>query len=229
MRVQYLCIIAGTLFGVITAGCSSEKAAPLRRQDKLSRPSRDLLLTTKAEPGSTFEIGVYVVKKGDTLHQIAANFQNDVRGLQALNPDLMTTHIRVGQQIRVSEQINRDANFSVQSSEPEHTWLQSSSQEVVLGFCDKNGNGGFPALFIVTGPDGPDGRVHIAPPEITDQKRKTGPENYASAYVTFPSDFNTDWREGRYYWQGIVESNCVAYGAFEYHCVSNSYIVTIGP
>ena len=228
-RLGGLYIFAATLFAVFVAGCNSDQVGPRHRQDQSSHSSGDLLLTTNAKPGSTFELGIYVVKPGDTLVNIAAHFQTTVRGLQALNPEIKTTHISVGQQIRVSEQINRDANFSVQPPEPEHTWLQSSSHEVVLSFCDKNGNGGFPALFIVTGPDGPDGRVHIASPEITDQKRKTDQENYATAIVSFPSDFHTDWRKGWYYWQGIVESNCVAYGAFEYNRVSNSYIVTFAP
>lgn len=61
------------------------------------------LLTTNAVPGSTFEIGVYVVQCGDTLVAIAAHFQTTTERLQVLNPNMTTTHISVGQQIRVYE------------------------------------------------------------------------------------------------------------------------------
>ena len=115
---------------------------------------------------------------------------------------------------------------SVSPIAEQHTWLQSSSHEVVLGLCDKNGDGDFPALFIVTGPDG---RVHKVLPEFTDDKRKTSQENHAAAYVSFPSDFKTDWLVGRYTWKCFVESNCAASGAFEYQYGSNSWIVTIKP
>jgi LysM domain len=69
----------------------------------VGRAGAAFLFSTNAEPGSTFEIGVYVVKTGDTLVRIAAHFQTTVEGLQALNPDMKTPHISVGQQIRVYE------------------------------------------------------------------------------------------------------------------------------
>ena len=69
--------------------------------------------------------------------------------------------------------------------------------------------------------------VVLAASEITDQRRKSGQESYAAAYVYFPADFKTWWQEGDYSWQCRVESNCVASGAFEYHCRSNACVMII--
>jgi LysM repeat protein len=103
MRIQDLYVIIATLLGASIAGCASDEAVPLQKQKQVGSTGEAFLFTTNAEPGSTLEIGVYVVKTGDTLVKIAAHFQTTVRGLQALNPDMKTTHISVGQQIRVYE------------------------------------------------------------------------------------------------------------------------------
>jgi uncharacterized protein YcfL len=102
MRIQDFNFIAATLMLVLVVGCVSHKPSPIYNQNQTIYPGQDLLSTTNAEPGSTFEIGVYIVKKGDTLSHIAATFQVTVRDLQVLNSDL-TPFIKVGQKIRIYE------------------------------------------------------------------------------------------------------------------------------
>lgn len=179
-----------------------------------------------------------MVQSGDTLVKIARRYGVPVKAIMATN-DLPNTRIRVGQLLNippVSEPVAAPVATSLTNRPPpvpplpdepgSHTWLQSADHQVEIGVCDKNGNGDFPASFIVTGPDG---AVYQAPPEVTDQKRKSGVENDAMAYVTFPSDFRAWWQEGRYSWQCFVETNCVATGVFEYHYTTNGHAVIVSP
>src|ERR1051326_5471592 len=88
------------------------------------------------------------------------------------------------------------------------TWQQSESISVELGVRDKNNElGSFMSLFTVTDPDGSE---HSARARV---------RNGDFSYVTFPSDFDTYEKEGRYSWKCMVASNAVAEGAFEYHLV----------
>jgi hypothetical protein len=64
-------------------------------------------LTKEAQGGATYEIGVYVVKLGDTLSRIAKCHDVTVKDLRILNPELTSDRILVGQQIRVYEKPNR--------------------------------------------------------------------------------------------------------------------------
>ena len=176
---------------------------------------------------------IYVVKSGDTLWRIAK--QHGVNPLALMQTNNLTSkRIFVSQKL-ILPPLGVPGTFPPGPPEPpgppdtmsqrdEHTWLQSASQEVVLGLCDKNGNGDFSPLFVVTDPDG---QEHAAPPDITDRKRKSGQENYAAGYVSFPSDFKTYWITGRYAWKCFVQSNCVAAGAFEYFCGTNGWSVII--
>jgi spore germination protein YaaH len=102
MRIQNFNFIAVALVLGFVVGCVSPKPSPVDNQNQTIYPSQDLLLATNAEPGSTFEIEVYIVKKGDTLSHIAATFQVTVRDLQTLNSGL-TPFMQVGQKIRIYE------------------------------------------------------------------------------------------------------------------------------
>jgi LysM repeat protein len=87
---------------VFVVGCVSHKPSPIYNQNQTFNPGQDLLSATNAEPGSTYEIEFYIVKKGDTLSHIAATFQVTVRDLLALNSGL-TPFMQVGQKIRIYE------------------------------------------------------------------------------------------------------------------------------
>src|SRR5215510_9120913 len=71
-------------------------------------PSRDpgVALSSSAllDPGSTYDLTIYVIKTGDTLNDIGRQFGLTLAELRRLNPQLGTTPIRVGQAIRVRQQ-----------------------------------------------------------------------------------------------------------------------------
>lgn len=52
-------------------------------------------------PGTLTETGEYVVQQGDNFGKIAAKFGVSVSDIQAANPDVQPTKMRVGQKIRV--------------------------------------------------------------------------------------------------------------------------------
>ncbi len=84
------------VFGsVLLAGCSSEK----RRVDH----GDSLLSTPETQPGSTYDLEIYVVARGDTLAKISKQFQTPIVELLALNPGLQPTRLKVGQNLRVYE------------------------------------------------------------------------------------------------------------------------------
>jgi LysM repeat protein len=59
---------------------------------------------TNSPPGLAAEEGVYGVASGDTVVKIAHRFGISVADLQAMNPGLVATRLKVGQQLRVSKQ-----------------------------------------------------------------------------------------------------------------------------
>ncbi len=75
----------------------------LRRQTKNNRNGAYLLSITNAEPGSTFELGVYVIAHGDSLVKIARQFHVSVRDIKAMNPDMDPTRLVIGQRVKVYE------------------------------------------------------------------------------------------------------------------------------
>ena len=62
-----------------------------------------MLSVTNAEPGQTYELGVYVIAKGDTIAKIARDFQISIRDFMAINPGLDPLRLLVGQKVRVYE------------------------------------------------------------------------------------------------------------------------------
>lgn len=190
----------------------------------------------QTQPAPATSPQIYEVQSGDSLAKIARHYGVTVKAIMAAN-DLPDTKIKIGQRLAIPSVsatviapaapvwTNHPPDVPPPADTPEpHVWLQSATHQVEIGVCDKYGSGDFPARFVVTGPDG---AVYKAPPEVTDQKRQSGQESYAMAYVHFPSDFRARWQEGRYSWQCFVETNCVASGAFEYCCRSNACVVII--
>jgi LysM repeat protein len=67
----------------------------------------NLLTDASAQPGSTYELGVYVVARGDTVAKICKQFQIPVRDFRTINPELGVTHLEVGQKVRVYERLKQ--------------------------------------------------------------------------------------------------------------------------
>jgi LysM repeat protein len=88
---------------LIAAGCAADRDTRLQEQTQNIRYGAFLLSATNAEPGQVYELGVYVVAKGDTVARIAQNFQLPVRDFMAINPGLDPTRILIGQKVRVYE------------------------------------------------------------------------------------------------------------------------------
>ena len=51
--------------------------------------------------GSTYELGIYVITRGDTLAKIAKQFHISLGKLESINPGLKPNRLRVGQIIMV--------------------------------------------------------------------------------------------------------------------------------
>jgi LysM repeat protein len=100
MHIQHWQFMVATVLVAFLAGCVSHHTAPFQKQ--INRPAQGLLSTTNGVPGSIFELEVYIVKAGDTLHNIAETFQVSIPNLKILNPGL-TPILQVGQQIRIFE------------------------------------------------------------------------------------------------------------------------------
>jgi hypothetical protein len=95
-------------------------------------------------------------------------------------------------------------------------WQFSEDMSVELGIRDKsNALGSFTALFVVTDPEGIKHYAHA----------RTRDGDFS--YVTFPADFDTYQKGGRYSWKCMVASNAVAEGTFEYHLVVGDRYVRI--
>jgi len=61
------------------------------------------LVIAEAQPGETYEIGIYIVKQGDTLVAICHRMDMTVTDLLKLNPEIKGGLINVGQPIRLYE------------------------------------------------------------------------------------------------------------------------------
>lgn len=103
IRVQHLIIFAPALLALLAAGCASDRDAQLKDQTQSIRRGAFLLSVTNAEPGSTYEAGVYVIARGDTLAKIAQKFHVSIQDLRAVNPGLDPTRLVVGQKVRIYE------------------------------------------------------------------------------------------------------------------------------
>jgi len=97
-HMRYITFIIA-LSSVLFVGCTTEQAR-IRRGEYL-------LSAADAQPGSTYELGVYVVAKGDTVFSMCKRFQIPIREFEAINPGLEVTHLLVGQKVRIYERIKQ--------------------------------------------------------------------------------------------------------------------------
>lgn len=87
------------LSSVLLTGCASHQARIHRGEYSLS--------AADTQPGSTYELGVYVVTKGDSVASICKRFQISIREFMTINPGLDVTHLLVGQKVRVYENLKQ--------------------------------------------------------------------------------------------------------------------------
>jgi LysM repeat protein len=82
---------------ILLVGCASDQP--------FTNESEHLLSDSNAKPGSSYEIGVYVVAAGDTVVKICQKFQISLKEYLALNPETGLRHLKVGQTVRVYERV----------------------------------------------------------------------------------------------------------------------------
>ena len=89
------------------------------------------------------------------------------------------------------------------SASAEPTWQSSTSTTVQLGVRDKYGSiGKYTATFIVTDPDKKEFTTSITV------------KNDDFGYVTFPSDFKTYMKTGKFTWKCVVGGKAIFNGEF---------------
>ncbi len=105
MRIRHSPNQASLLLAIlIGSGCAThhdaEQASRIRRGDLL-------LSVTESRPGSTYEVGVYVIAKGDNVYKICKKFQVLLQDFMAINPGLDPPRLLVGQKVRVYERMRQ--------------------------------------------------------------------------------------------------------------------------
>jgi hypothetical protein len=100
--IAFIIVLSSALLG----GCASDRA-------QISH-GEYLLSIEDAKPGSTYEVGVYVIAKGDTIAKICKRFQITLREFHAINPEIQANgpYIKVGQKVRVFEKIKQEGLIS---------------------------------------------------------------------------------------------------------------------
>jgi hypothetical protein len=88
---------------LLFAGCVTDRGPERNREVRGESADVRLLATTNALPGERYEVGVYLVKAGDTVTHIANRVGISPAELRRLNPEMKTSRLRIGQMIRVYE------------------------------------------------------------------------------------------------------------------------------
>ena len=88
MRYSVVILLASLLL----VGCAST-------QRGASVSPRDI------QPGSTYEVEIYVLASGDTIARICRKFQIRVPDFEALNPDFDPSQAAVGQSVKIYQRL----------------------------------------------------------------------------------------------------------------------------
>ena len=91
------------LSAAIIAGCTTQ-CENQGEHPTLSHAPR-LLSAANPELGAVYELGVYVIAKGDTVALVCRRFQIPVGDFMTMNPDLNRTRLLIGQQVRIRETV----------------------------------------------------------------------------------------------------------------------------
>ncbi len=103
MHIRSSWILVPALLAAALAGCAHDRDALIQPQTNSTRRGALLLSATNAVPGSTYDLGVYVITRGDTVIRIAQRFHLSVADFMAINPELEPTRLVIGQTVRVYE------------------------------------------------------------------------------------------------------------------------------
>ena len=103
MKIRCIFLLIPALLALLITGCVTNHDTQTQQQTQNFQRGEVILSVTNAEPGSTYDVGVYVVKVGDTAAMIAARHQMSLQELKAINLDLDPRRIFVGKQIRIYE------------------------------------------------------------------------------------------------------------------------------
>jgi lipoprotein NlpD len=100
-------IVAAVVAACVVAGCATRRPAPIENRITERTPSPVAVAPATAAPPAATSVGpapvaTYVVKRGDTLHQIALDTGLDYRELAAWNNIENVNVIRVGQVLRLA-------------------------------------------------------------------------------------------------------------------------------
>ncbi len=95
MRLLQLSVLVAFIFVLFASGCAT------------AQREGTLLSGDNAPVGSVYELGVYVVSKGDTVGKICVQFQISIRDFEAINPELNPLRLRIGQTVRIYEKLKQ--------------------------------------------------------------------------------------------------------------------------
>jgi LysM repeat protein len=103
-------ILTGFTFVLLATGCATQSpttlsfypADPSERRQFLARS-----IPADASRGSTYEVRVYIVTRGDTMAKISEQFRLTSDQLTALNPGMNWLRLKIGQRVVVYEQTNQ--------------------------------------------------------------------------------------------------------------------------
>ena len=103
MQFRHVLFTFSPFLLLMIVGCATDRDAQIQQQTQGIRRGAFLLSATNAEPGSTYDLGIYVVTRGDTVGKIARQFQISFRDFLAINPGFDSTRLRIGQSVRIYE------------------------------------------------------------------------------------------------------------------------------
>ncbi|MEO6035098.1 MAG: LysM domain-containing protein [Verrucomicrobiota bacterium] len=98
-QIQVIIALTGTLF----VGCATDSDGLRRHQEKKIARGEYFLAESNATAGAFYELGIYVIEKGDTLAKVAGQFHLSVVEIMAVNPGLNPNRLLIGQKIRIYE------------------------------------------------------------------------------------------------------------------------------
>jgi hypothetical protein len=69
------------------------------------QPEAHLLSPADIQPGTSYEIGMYVLARGDSIASVCRKFQIRIPDFESLNPGLDPRHLEIGQQVKIYERL----------------------------------------------------------------------------------------------------------------------------
>lgn len=93
------------LLGALSSGCVSNQST--QAQQLALQRGEYLLSISNAKPGEVYDVGVYIITKGDTVALISKKFGITIKEFVLMNPGVQPKRLRVGQAVRIHEAIRQ--------------------------------------------------------------------------------------------------------------------------